>query len=57
MTKVSTLYLQGIEREDYSKLPAPVYVRGFVFQYAKCLKLQPEIVANSYVARMKKSKP
>jgi curved DNA-binding protein CbpA len=57
MTKVSKLYLQGIESEDFDKLPAPVYVRGFVFQYAKCLKLKPEVVANSYVARMKKLKP
>ena len=57
MTKVSRLYLQGIESEDFGKLPAPVYVRGFVFQYAKCLKLKPEVVANSYVARMKKLKP
>ena len=57
MTKVSRLYLQAIELEDFAKLPAPVYVRGFVFQYAKCLKLKPEVVANSYVARMKKLKP
>lgn len=57
MTKVSRMYLQGIELEDFSKLPAAVYVRGFVFQYAKCLKLKPEVVANSYVARMKKLKP
>lgn len=57
MTKVSRLYLQGIEMEDFGKLPAAVYVRGFVFQYAKCLKLKPEVVANSYVARMKKLKP
>lgn len=57
MTKVSRMYLQGIETEDFGKLPAPVYVRGFVFQYAKCLKLKPEVVANSYVARMKKLKP
>ncbi|MGZ3786927.1 MAG: helix-turn-helix domain-containing protein [Bacteriovorax sp.] len=57
MTKVSRLYLQAIESEDYDKLPASVYVRGFVFQYAKCLKLKPEIIANSYIARMKKLKP
>lgn len=57
MTKVSRLYLQAIESEDFDKLPASVYVRGFVFQYAKCLKLKPEVVANSYVARMKKLKP
>lgn len=57
MTKVSRIYLQGIENEDFGKLPAAVYVRGFVFQYAKCLKLKPEVVANAYVARMKKLKP
>ena len=54
MTKVSRLHLQNIELEDFSKLPANVYVRGFVFQYAKCLKLQPDLVANSFVSRMKK---
>ncbi len=57
MTKVSKLYLQAIEGENYDKLPASVYVRGFVFQYAKCLKLKTEVVANSYIARMKKVKP
>jgi DnaJ-class molecular chaperone len=57
MTKVSRIHLQDIEDEDFSKLPVAVYVRGFVFQYAKCLKLKPELVANSYIARMKKVKP
>jgi curved DNA-binding protein CbpA len=57
MTKVSRNHLQDIEDEDFSRLPAAVYVRGFVFQYAKCLKLKPELVANSYTARMKKIKP
>jgi curved DNA-binding protein CbpA len=56
LTKVSRSHLQDIEDEDFSKLPAAVYVRGFVFQYAKCLKLKPELVANSYIARMKKVK-
>jgi len=57
MTKVSKLYIQAIESEDFDKLPASVYVRGFVFQYAKCLKLKPEVVANSFITRMKKLKP
>lgn len=57
MTKVSRSHLQNIEVEDFSKLPAPVYVRGFVYQYAKCLKLKPDATANSYLARMKKLKP
>jgi curved DNA-binding protein CbpA len=57
LTKVSRTHLQDIEAEDFSRLPAAVYVRGFVFQYAKCLKLKPELVANSFIARMKKIKP
>jgi len=57
MTKVAKGHLNNIELEDFSKLPAAVYVRGFVFQYAKCLKLKPDAVANSYINRMKKLKP
>ena len=56
MTKVSKTYIMNIENEDLSTLPALVYVRGFVYQYAKCLKINPEIVANSYLARLKKIK-
>lgn len=55
MTKVSKMHILNIESENFSKLPAPVYVRGFVFQYAKCLKLPTDKVANSYVARMKRA--
>ena len=54
MTKVSKSYLIKIESEDMTHLPALVYVRGFVFQYAKCLKLNPELVATSYVHHIKK---
>lgn len=57
MTKVSPMNIRYIESEDFTKLPASVYVRGFVYQYAKCLKLKPEPVANSFTARMKKVKP
>jgi len=56
MTKVSKTYLRHIEEEAYDKLPAPAYVRGFVYQVAKCLKLNPDLVANSYLYRMKKSR-
>lgn len=56
MTKVSKTYIRHIEDGAYDKLPAPAYVRGFVYQYAKCLKLNPELVANSYLYLMKKSR-
>jgi curved DNA-binding protein CbpA len=53
MTKISKTYLKKIEEEDTQGLPALVYVRGFVYQYAKCLKLNPDLVATSYLHRLK----
>ena len=56
MTKVSKTYLRHIEDEEVDKLPALVYVRGFVYQYAKCLKLNPDLVATSYIFKLKQLK-
>ena len=56
MTKISKTYLSCIEEENIDKLPAVAYVRGFIFQYAKCLKLPPDLVATSYIYRIKKLK-
>jgi len=52
-TKVGTSYLRCIEEEDFDKLPASVYVRGFVTEFAKCLRLDPEQVSQSYLRRYK----
>lgn len=56
MTKVSKTYLINIELDAFDKLPAAVYIRGFVYQYAKCLKLNPELVAASYLKLMSEKK-
>jgi cytoskeletal protein RodZ len=56
-TKVTKTYLIAIEEENYSKLPAQVYIRGFVSQIAKVLKLSSEKVASSYILRYQKQKP
>ena len=53
MTKVSKTYIKHIEEENVDKLPAFVYARGFVYQYAKCLKLNPDLVATSYIYHIK----
>ena len=53
LTKVSKTYLKNLEEENYESLPASVYLRGFVFQYAKTLRLTPDIVATSYMDRVK----
>jgi len=34
-TKIGTRYLTAIETENFERLPAPVYLRGFVDQYAR----------------------
>lgn len=54
MTRISKTNIKNIESENTEPLPALVYVRGFVYQYAKCLKLNPELVASSYIHQLKK---
>lgn len=56
MTRISKSLLSAIEAEDIPKLPADVYVRGYVYQYAKVLKLNPDNVANSFILHFKKIK-
>ena len=53
MTRVSKKHLENIEEENFGSLPALVYVRGFVYQYAKCLRLDPNLVASSYINRVR----
>ena len=50
-TKINPLYLRFIEAERFDDLPAAVYVRGFVCALAKCVGLDPDLVAKSYMAR------
>ncbi len=53
-TKISLAYLEALERDDFSALPALVYVRGFVAEMAKCLRLDPVQAAHTYVRRVKR---
>ena len=53
LTKISKTYLLQIEKDDFDKLPALAYIRGFVYQYAKVLKLGPDLVATSYLNHLK----
>jgi curved DNA-binding protein CbpA len=57
ITKVSKTYLLAIEDENYAKLPAAVFVRGFVAQMARILKLPQDQVSNAYMARYRKARP
>jgi curved DNA-binding protein CbpA len=54
ITKISKNHLLAIEEEAFTKLPAPVFVRGFLLQIARTLKIPPEPVAAAYLARFVK---
>ena len=53
-TKIRASLLELLESESFRDLPAPVYVRGFVVQCARALKLDdPEGLAEIYLAKMR----
>ena len=52
-TKIAAAHVRAIEAEDFGKLPAQVYTRGFVQQIAKLLGLDPTQVTRTYLRRMR----
>ncbi|MGZ3424729.1 MAG: helix-turn-helix domain-containing protein [Polyangiales bacterium] len=52
-TKISGLHISAIEDEAFDQLPPLVYVRGFLVEMAKFLKLDPSQVARTYLRRAK----
>jgi len=55
-SKVGMGYLQAIEDENFAKLPAVVYTRGFLLEYAKAAGLDPSRVADSYLDRFRRGR-
>ena len=49
-TKLSMHYLKAIEANQFSELPGRVYLRGFLIQYARALRVSPERLAMGYLA-------
>src|SRR5215467_10433169 len=47
-TKISKRFLEAIERNDHHTLPAPVFTRGFVREYARYVGLNAEEMVNRY---------
>ena len=51
-TKIRAMMIECLENEDFAKLPAAVYIRGFVIQYAQILGLDdPETLATLFLAK------
>lgn len=53
-TKIGQGYVRAIEEDDYASLPALVYVRGFVHEIAKVLRLDPDQVSRTYTKHYKR---
>lgn len=56
-TKIQRKYLRAIEEENYKELPAIVFVRGFLNQLSRELKLPSDRVVTAYLDRYKRVKP
>src|SRR3954468_19306184 len=52
-SKIGMAYLSALEGESFHKLPAAVYVRGFLAEYARALGLDGERVKQTYLARFR----
>jgi cytoskeleton protein RodZ len=47
-TRIRVKLLEALEQGDYAQLPAPVFVKGFLRNYAQFLELNPEEVLRAY---------
>ena len=52
-TKIGSSMLEYIESERIDRLPAPVYLRNFTRQMARCLGLDEERISMSYLDRIR----
>lgn len=51
-SKIGVRFLEYIEADRHKDLPAPVYLRGFLYEYARAVGLDPQRTAGSYLARL-----
>ncbi len=53
VTKIGIRFLEYLEEDRHALLPPPVYLRGFLSEYARLVGLDPKRVVEGYMARMK----
>ena len=52
-TKISSYYIKNIEEDNISRLPAPVFLKGFIKAYLKSLCLEPvDNISNKYMSTL-----
>ena len=56
-TKISIRLLKALEDSDFSRLPAPIFTRGFIRAYARHIGIDPEEKVCAYLADLAASSP
>ena len=51
-TKIGIRFLEYIEEDRFAFLPPPVYLRGFLQEYARLVGLEPRSLADAYMRRL-----
>lgn len=51
LTRIKVQHLEMMENDDFSKMPAPTYAKGFIRIYASFLGLDPVPLVEEYVER------
>ncbi len=46
--RLDVRYIEAMERDEYTQIVAPVFVRGYLRSYARFLKLSPDTIVTSY---------
>ena len=52
VTKIGLRYLEYIEDDRFAFLPAPVYLRGFLQEYARLVGIDQRLAAEAYMSRI-----
>jgi cytoskeleton protein RodZ len=52
-TKISLRYLEAMEEDRFDALPAPIFAKGFLREYARYVGLSPDEVVNHYLSVQK----
>jgi hypothetical protein len=55
-TRIGLQYLQALEAEDFSRLPGEVFVKGFLKNYSKFLRLDEALIMQKY-SELRGTKP
>jgi curved DNA-binding protein CbpA len=52
VTKIGLRFLEYLEADKFAFLPAPVYVRGFLQEYARLVGIDPRRTTDAYMSRL-----